>query len=79
MQKDILTCCPQNSFIPTKRGGNYEVYLQQNGAPSHYSHQVCRYLNQQFTDAWIGQHGPVALLPDTSYPETQIYPYLFPS
>ena len=31
--------------------GDYPVYFQQDGAPTHYGIQVRRFLNQQFPDA----------------------------
>ena len=32
---------------------DYPVYFQQNEAPPHYGIQVRRFLDQQFSDAWI--------------------------
>ena len=36
-----------------------EIYFQQDGAPAHNSQIVRHYLEENFTERWIGTHGPV--------------------
>jgi hypothetical protein len=37
-----------------------DVFLQQDGAPAHYSCQVRNYLNEKFRNRWIGRGGPIS-------------------
>lgn len=36
------------------------MWLQHDGAPPHFTNNICNYLNRQFSDRWIGRGGPVA-------------------
>ena len=39
------------------------MYLQHDGAPPHYTRHVRDYLNESFTNRWLGRGGPVAWPP----------------
>jgi hypothetical protein len=40
-----------------------ELHFMQDGASSHFSLAVCRYLNRKFPGRWAGAGGPVAWSP----------------
>ena len=43
--------------VPIRR--RLEMFFQQDGAPPHFANQVREYLNNTFTNKWIGRRGPV--------------------
>lgn len=50
----------QNNIVPAINNLNLEdVWYQHDGAPPHSSRAVINYLNQTFTNRWIGRGGPV--------------------
>lgn len=51
----------QEEIFPSllNKDGNFPVYFQQDGTPSHFGIHVRQWLDQQFPDAWIGRRGPV--------------------
>ena len=42
--------------------GNFQVYFQQDGAPSHFGIHLRQWFDQQFPGAFIGRRGPVECL-----------------
>ena len=40
-----------------------QMYFQHDGAPAHYSRHVRVYLNESFSNRWLGRGGPVAWPP----------------
>jgi hypothetical protein len=56
----------QNPLVPQLqqvRGFLRRVIFQQDGAPPHFALDVRAYLDQTFTDRWIGRAGPLAWPP----------------
>ena len=47
----------QTHFFPQVQQQK-DIYLQQDGAPAHYVHCVCEWLDINFNDKCIGQRGP---------------------
>ena len=39
------------------------VIFQQDGAPPHWCLEFCQFLNETFSDRWIGHDGPIPWLP----------------
>ena len=40
-----------------------QMYFQNNGAPPHYTRHVREYINESFSNRWLGRGGPVAWAP----------------
>lgn len=59
--KDLLQSVVPSYFTGTQ--GNRRLWLQQDGAPAHYSTNVRRYLNENLAGRWIGRGGPIAWPP----------------
>ena len=60
MLTSTLSCCEMTFFSSLLyEDGNFPVYLQQDGAPSHFDIHVRQWLDQQFLGACIGRRGPV--------------------
>ena len=59
----------QTFFVPQLqrvRGRVYQAIFQQDGAPPHYASAVRKYLDQTFSNRWIGRTGPLAWPPYSS-------------
>lgn len=57
--KDLL-----ESVVPSVfKGTSNRLWLQQDGAPAHFSINVRRYLDENLTGRWIGRGGPIAWPP----------------
>lgn len=55
------------------------LYFQQDGASAHYATVVRQWLDQKFTDRWIGRRGPIewpARSPDLTPPDFFLWGYL---
>lgn len=55
------------------------MWIQLDGTPPHYAVIVRNYLNQQFTDRWIGRNGPVPWpprSPDLTSPDFYLWGYI---
>ena len=56
-----------------------EIIFQQDGAPSHYFHEVTEWLNNTFEDRWMGRGGPIpwpARSPDLTPLDFWLWGYL---
>ncbi|XP_042203600.1 putative proline-rich protein 21 [Homarus americanus] len=45
--------------VPQLEDMQPQVFFQQNGAPPHWSLQVCDFLNENFPTCWIWRDGPI--------------------
>lgn len=71
--RDILPQLLENVDLATR----LRMWIQLDGAPSHYAHIVCNYLNTHYNGKWIGRVVAWPLSsPDLTSPDFYLWGYL---